>query len=115
MLYLGTRYNDAQDLSQSNIVRIWATTLACYEVSRRRGNPVLFQSKRDDVIQNLKQVQMGGLSLPFVESNKSAVPSMSNYTHDSRHTVNPIRKADDSVSYSGKPNDKPRLPSLPVQ
>ena len=115
MLYLGTRYNDPYELSTSNIVRIWATTLGAYTVSRRRGNPALFQNMRDEAIENMKKTQAGELSLPFVASNKSDVPSMHNYTIDSRHIVNPIRNTEDGVSYSNTPNDKPRVPGLPMQ
>lgn len=111
LLYLGTRYKDLQDLSTSNIVRMWASIMGAYRVSTRRGNPELFQGARDEVIEYLNRVQAGSLSLPDVVANANNVPSMSNYNTDPKHLINGIRKSLDSVSYGGVPNDHPqRLP-----
>lgn len=115
LLYLGARYKDLYDLSLSNIVRMWATILAAYRISTRRGNPELFQGARDEVIENLKKVQAGELSLPDVNTNSNNVVSMHNYSVDPRFMANPIRIAHDSLPYSNTPNDKPRHPVYPLQ
>lgn len=116
LLYLSTRYdNDALGLYQSDIVRMWATILGVYEVSRRRGNPALFQGARDEAIGLMKQVQQGELTLPDVPTNKNDIPSMSNYSVDPRFLVNPVRQSWDNVDYNSTANDKPRYPQFPVQ
>lgn len=114
-LFLGTRYKDLQSLSQSTIVRMWATILAAYRVSTRRGNPELFQGARDETISYLKQVQNNELSLPDVNANTANTPSMANYTTDPRHLVNGIRVAHDSFPISDPANTQPRYPQYPRQ
>ena len=114
-LFLGTRYKDLQSLSQCNLVRMWATILGCYQVSRRRGNPELFLTARDEVLEYLKLVQNGELSLQDVNTNTANQPSMQNYSADPRFAVNGIRIAHDGVQYSNTPNDKPRIPTFPNQ
>src|SRR5262249_37558975 len=115
LLWIGTRYTDLLELSTCNIVRMWATISSCYQISTRRGNPALFQGLRDETLEQLKMIQSGELTLPGIETDKSSLPSMHNYSLDPRYVVNSIRIANDGVSYNGTPNDKPRLPVFPLQ
>lgn len=114
-LFLGTRYKDLYSLSQSNLVRMWATILGAYRVSARRGNPELFQGARDEVIDYLKKVQNNELSLSEVVTNTSNTPSMANYTTDPRHLINGIRVAHDSFPLSDPATTQPRYPQYPLQ
>jgi hypothetical protein len=116
LLYLGARYKNLQDLSTSNVVRMWATILGAYRVSTRRGNPELFQGARDETIGLLRQVQLGELSLPDVDTNSANAISMHNYSYDPRFLANPIRIAHDGLPLNNdNPNNKPRYPVFPIQ
>jgi len=88
-LYLRARY-DQSDLATSKWVRRRATFIACYYLSRRRGNPAEYVTQYEEARADLEDVKDGDLLLPGVPVSASMTPTMSNFVMDARN-VQPMR------------------------
>lgn len=80
-LFCNQRYDDSQ-LVLSGSVYDWATIIACRWLSKRRaqGCPKGLQADYEDVVERLKMVQSGQLSIEDIGTRGVDWPSMSNIT-----------------------------------
>lgn len=90
-----SRY-DSDSMKNSQLVRRWATTLACYFLCQRCGNPVpeSLQREFDRLTARDGEMYLAGTGikpLPGVAMNGSHAPSFSNLTIDRRHRSNTVR------------------------
>ena len=88
--YTHDYYSMAQ-LGRSNLVNQWATYLAAYYLSMRRGNPALFITEKEDAIAELKEIRSGDLRLPGIPMRRSLAPIWSSLRADPRYTWNVLR------------------------
>lgn len=79
------------DLTTSTWVRIRCTWIACYLLSQRLGNPSLFYSRYEQIINELQEVRDGLLPIPLLSTTEDMVPSMSNIEHDPRFREKTLR------------------------
>ena len=88
--YAGLNY-DEKDLETSFIVRRWATWIACYLLSQRRGNPSLFSDKYEETIALLEEVYKFNRIIPRLPTREDLTPAMSNVHIDDRFRTHKIR------------------------
>jgi phage gp36-like protein len=91
-LYAQQRYTPAQ-LATSTLIARWTTTLACYFLCLRRGNPVpaSIEGEFTRILSKLEQIALGSLALPGIALRDDMRPSMSNLTVDRRYPQSRIR------------------------
>lgn len=72
----------ASALAESHIANAWTTTIAAYFLCCRRGNPPSGAIKEmyHEVMEDLKAVQKGEITLPDIELRSAAWPAWSNIT-----------------------------------
>jgi len=109
--YAGLNY-DEKDLETSFIVRRWATWIACYLLSQRRGNPALFSDKYEETIALLEEVYKFNRIIPRLPTREDLTPAMSNLHIDDRFRTHKIR-VHPTISTGGtygKQDLSPRFP-----
>lgn len=91
-LTAGQRYATA-NLAASNLIRRWATTLACCFMFTNRGNPVpmSLQAEFDRIMDRLEQLRSGSMTLTGVALIGDLRPCMSNRTVDRRYATRTVR------------------------
>lgn len=94
------------DLATSRWVKIRATWMACYLLSQVAGNPSLFYTRYDLIMQELDKVQQGLLPIPELNTRADMVPSMGNIEHDPRFREKTLRvETEVSTGENGKRNE----------
>jgi hypothetical protein len=96
--YCLIHYDDAK-LASSWLVNDWATTIACYWLSARRGNPIpesllqLYQGAdgKGGVLGDLEAVRKKELVIPDIAFRNVDWPAWSNVHVDPRYRVRQIR------------------------
>jgi len=91
-LTAGQRYAIAS-LAASELIKRWATTLACCFLFTNRGNPVpmSLQSEFERIMAKLERVMTGSLALTGVALIGDLRPTMSNRTIDRRYATRTVR------------------------
>lgn len=110
--YCQGRY-DPTYMAQSQWVRRNATYLACYFLSKRRGNPEQYEGDYDRIMSQLQAVANGQIIIPNLQVRSDFTPSMSNLRVDDRFSVNKIR-VESTISTggsSGRQDVEPQLPN----
>ena len=110
--YVNTFYEEL-DLSNSYLVRRWATWIACYLLSQRRGNSSQFESKYTEILEFLDAISQGNRIIPRLASREDFTPAMSNLHVDDRFKVHKLRvhPTISTGGSSGKTQDlSPRFP-----
>lgn len=82
-LYLSGRYSVA-DLDASDFIHRRCTFIACYYISRRRGNPGQFREMYEEARGDLEEIRDGDLILPDTPVSSDMTPALSNFTMDAR-------------------------------
>jgi len=88
--YAGQLYSST-DMNTSTWVRIRCTYIACYFLSQRLGNPSLFFSRYEQILDELQRVQQQLLPIPELATSQDMVPCMSNIEHDPRYRERTLR------------------------
>lgn len=106
-LYCNQRYDDSQ-LKLSGSVLDWATTIACKYLCERRaqGCPKSIKSQYDEVMEELRMVQLGQLAIEDCGTRGSDWPVVTNVT------VNPGR---DGMRARVQPNMSEQTPTAYTQ
>lgn len=89
-LYVWTLYAPA-DLANNRKVRSWATWIACYFLSQRKGDPALWVERYDKIIEQLTAVRDGNLKIPRVPVRTLTRPELGNQVVDQRFNTATIR------------------------
>lgn len=91
-LTAGQRYA-LSNLAASELIRRWATTLACCFLYTNRGNPVpvSLQLEFERIMARLERVMTGALALTGVALIGDLRPTMSNRTIDRRFATRTVR------------------------
>jgi phage gp36-like protein len=91
-LTAGQRYG-ASGLSGSQLIRRWATTLACCFLFQNRGNPIpmSLQAEFERIMARLERVMTGAMQLTGVAMIGDLRPTMSNRTIDRRYATRTVR------------------------
>lgn len=84
-------FYDPSDLYTSHWVRSRARWIGAHLLSQRRGNPALFQSRIDEIYNDLEGVFDGTLIIPRLPTREDVIPSMSNLIVDDRFRVSKTR------------------------
>ena len=85
-----SRYHSDADLATSRWVNMRTTIIACYVISQRRGNPHLFQTAFDEVIEELKLINEFR-PVPRLPISADFSPVMSNVIVDDRFGIKKLR------------------------
>ncbi len=85
MMYCSARYS-RETLQQSVWVKWTAATMTAYFITRRKGfeSPASLVARYTSLIDTLKLIQQGGMSIPELAERNESAPAMSNVTIDSR-------------------------------
>lgn len=78
-------YTEA-DLADSLWVRNWATWMACYHLTQRKGEPAKFENEYNKAIGYFERIRNGELQIPRLPQRADLAPCHSNYVIDSRFT-----------------------------
>lgn len=109
--YCGMNYDEI-DLSDSYLVRRWATWIACHLLSQRRGNPAMFVDKYEETLRLLEEVYKFNRIIPRLPTREDLTPAMSNLHIDDRFRTHKIR-VHPTISTGGtygKQDLSPRFP-----
>lgn len=84
----------AADLAASPIVSYWCSVIAAPMLAKRRGNPVpaSLAQTYEEVMEDLKMVRSGEVSLADVATRDSSFPVWSNVRVDVRYDLAKVRK-----------------------
>lgn len=83
-------YNEL-DLAGNRWVRFRATVIACYLLSRRRGDPGLYEDLYQHNLDMLKQIKEMEMRIPRLGYKDDLTPAMSNLRVDDRFRLSKIR------------------------
>ena len=103
---------EEEDLNTSFLSRRWATWIACYLLSQRRGNPSVFSEKYEEVITMLSEVADFTRIIPRLATREDFTPAMSNLHIHHRFRTHKIR-VHPTISTGGtygKQDLSPRFP-----
>jgi phage gp36-like protein len=89
----------ATELAESRWVRSRATWIACYLLSRRRGNSAQFVDEYNAIIAELELVRRGQFFIPRLKTYDDFLPCHSNLKIDRRYSREKIRV--DSITSTG--------------
>ena len=109
--YCSMNYDEIE-LESSYLVHRWATWMACYLLSQRRGNPSLFADKYEETIALLEEVYKHIRIIPRLATRENLTPAMSNIHIDDRFRTHKIR-VHPTISTGGtygKQDLSPRFP-----
>lgn len=109
--YCSLNYEEI-DLNDSFMVRRWATWIACYLLSQRRGNPAVFSDKYEEVLAMMEEVSNFTRIIPRLPTREDLTPAMSNLHIDDRFRTHKIR-VHPTISTGGtygKQDLSPRFP-----
>jgi hypothetical protein len=112
--YAYKHYSPAR-LGQSNLVNQWATWLACYYLSGRKGNdpPKVFAREFERIEKQLMMVLTGMLDIPNIPKRRASAMSWSNIVLNPQYDWRVIRK--DKGTSSPQPTSKSVIPSYEEQ
>ena len=109
--HCGLTYEEV-DLNDSYLARRWATWIACYLLSQRRGNPSVFADKYEEVLTMLAEVADFTRIIPRLATREDLTPAMANLHIDDRFRTHKIR-VHPTISTGGtygKQDLSPRFP-----
>lgn len=84
------RYPDAE-MENNRWVRRRCSYVACYILSRRRGNPAQYREEYDAIAAELKDIRLGIEFVPDAVPSYTTGPAMSNQNVDHRYTRAKLR------------------------
>jgi len=111
--YIQSRY-DATELTTSRWIRRRTTFIACYLLSRRRGNSPQFMQEYEEARGDLEEVRDGQLIVPGIATRSDLTPVMSNLVMDSR-TAGSQMRVQANLSVGGSYGEQYVAFSLPYQ
>ena len=111
--YCGLHY-DESDLETSTLVRRWATWIACYLLSQRRGNPAIFSDRMGEVLALLEEVSRHDRVIPRLPTRENLTPAMSNVHIDDKFRTHKIR-VHPTISTGGTYGQQDLSPRFPFE
>jgi len=88
--YVQGRYSVAE-LNGNDWVTDITTIIACHYLSRRRGNPGLFEDEYNEAIASLERVRTENAHIPGAGTLSDHLPGFSNLTVDDRFHLGKLR------------------------
>lgn len=85
------RFYDPADMVNNRLVRTWATYLAAYHLSLRRGNAPQYTGRRDQILEWLGKIHEGSMKIPRLAHRSNLAPGVSNYIIDQRYPLDIMR------------------------
>lgn len=104
MSRLTSRYTEA-NLTNSKLVRRWATIIALYFLSQRRDNSAQYVSEYERVMEELDRVLKNEITIPGASTRADLTPSVANFQMDERHVIAKQRVLD-TLSTGGTKSDR---------
>lgn len=88
------RHYSYASLLRSNLVNHWATYLACWYLSARKGDdpPKVFAVEFDRIVKQLMMVLNGSMDIPGIPKRRPSAPAWSNQTADPSYNHRVLRK-----------------------
>lgn len=104
MTYLIARYEESS-VTNIKLVRRWATIVALYFASQRRGNASQYMSEYESAIENLEAIAANERMLD-APTRSDLTPSVTNFVMDERYQIAKQRVRDELSSGGNHPNRK---------
>lgn len=87
------RWYDPAEMAKNRSIRRWASYLGAYFVTRRRGQPGLYEDQYQRIITILDSIAQGPhkMQVPRLPTRSDNTPAMSNFRVDDRFGIRKIR------------------------
>lgn len=81
-------YYEVDQLAESRVVKRWTAWIACFLISRRRGNAAQFVDEYDATIAELVKVSKGLSFIPRITPRQNFQPAVNNYRFSNEANCN---------------------------
>ena len=99
-------WHEAADMADNLTVRRWATLIACWLLSQRRGNPEQFAGRYEQIVALLEKCLTGHYHIPRLATKKDFTPGVSQYVVDDRFKIRKLRVTEQISTGGGTPEKR---------